>query len=232
MPWNGGSESRSASEQTRRRLLDAGLDLFGRAGMHGVTTRALAEAAGVNLNAILYHFGGKEGLYMAVARGIVETTGAAIRSASTEHSPSAEALTAKDAQRVAGRIVSQIARIILGSPNASALSGFIIREQLQPTRAFDVLYEGFMGPVHVVLSTLVARVLGLPSSDRSAVLRAHGLLGEALMFGLGRETLVRRLGESTFSKERVEEIVESVNGQVIAALEGLQHAKGLPNATT
>ena len=95
------SESPSGAEQTHLRLLDAGLDLFGRAGMHGVTTRALAEAAGVNLNAILYHFGGKEGLYMAVARGIVETTGAAIRSASTGHSPSAEALAAKDAQRVA-----------------------------------------------------------------------------------------------------------------------------------
>lgn len=47
-------------DETRRRLVEAGLDLFGRGGLDAVSTRQLADAAGVNLNAIQYHFGGKD----------------------------------------------------------------------------------------------------------------------------------------------------------------------------
>src|SRR5579862_9588675 len=52
----------------RLRLLEAAIDVFGRHGFDGASTRMLAKAAGVNLQAIPYHFGGKEGLYLAVDR--------------------------------------------------------------------------------------------------------------------------------------------------------------------
>lgn len=58
------------SDDTRERLLAAGLALFGRHGYDGVTTRMLAAAARVNQSAIPYHFGGKEGVYRAVAEFI------------------------------------------------------------------------------------------------------------------------------------------------------------------
>lgn len=52
---------------TREKLLSASVDVFGRYGFDGATTRMLADAAGVNLQAIPYYFGGKEGLYIATA---------------------------------------------------------------------------------------------------------------------------------------------------------------------
>jgi AcrR family transcriptional regulator len=51
---------------TRQRLIDAGLEIFGTYNLEGATTRQLAEHAGVNQAAIPYYFGGKEGLYFAV----------------------------------------------------------------------------------------------------------------------------------------------------------------------
>ena len=51
----------SRRDQTRERLLSASLDVFGRLGFDGASTRQLADAAGVNLQAIPYHFGNKEG---------------------------------------------------------------------------------------------------------------------------------------------------------------------------
>src|SRR3546814_8615422 len=62
-------------EETRQRLLDAAIDVFGRCGYEGASTRALAGAAGANLAAIPYHFGGKEGLYLAAATHIAEQIG-------------------------------------------------------------------------------------------------------------------------------------------------------------
>src|SRR3546814_4183421 len=57
-------------DTTRQKLLRASIDVFGRHGFDGATTRTLADAAGVNLQAISYHFGGKDGLYVAAAEHI------------------------------------------------------------------------------------------------------------------------------------------------------------------
>src|SRR5215475_8913359 len=61
-------------EETRRRILDAALEMFASQGYEGASTRLLAERAGVNLPAIQYYFGSKEGLYRAVIQSIAEDT--------------------------------------------------------------------------------------------------------------------------------------------------------------
>ncbi len=55
-----------ASEETRERLLNAAEQLFAEHGISGTTLRALTKAAKVNLAAVHYHFGSKEGLLDAV----------------------------------------------------------------------------------------------------------------------------------------------------------------------
>ena len=71
--------------ETRQRILDAALNAFGEASFKAVTTRRIAQAAGVSLPTLQYYFGDKEGLYRACAETIVEryrhTTGAAAEAA-------------------------------------------------------------------------------------------------------------------------------------------------------
>src|SRR5215469_9555618 len=57
---------------TRRRLIETAIEVFATHGYDGTSTRLLAERAGVNLPAIQYHFGSKEGLYRAVVEHIVQ----------------------------------------------------------------------------------------------------------------------------------------------------------------
>src|SRR5260370_8898895 len=58
-------------EDTRRRILDTAIEVFASVGYEAASTRALAERAGVNLPAIPYYFGSKEGLYRAAIEQIV-----------------------------------------------------------------------------------------------------------------------------------------------------------------
>src|SRR5688572_3722264 len=62
-----------SDEGTRRALIRAGLDLFGRHGFEASSIRQIAQAAAVNSAGIAYHFGGKEGLRRACAEAIVAT---------------------------------------------------------------------------------------------------------------------------------------------------------------
>jgi AcrR family transcriptional regulator len=59
--------------ETRRRLLDAAADLFGREGFHATSTDAVADAADRTSGSVYAHFGGKEGLLLALAEDMKDS---------------------------------------------------------------------------------------------------------------------------------------------------------------
>src|SRR6476659_5209256 len=54
--------------ETRARLLDAAAELFARKGFHAVSAAAVADAAGRTTGALYSHFGGKDGLLLALVK--------------------------------------------------------------------------------------------------------------------------------------------------------------------
>ena len=56
----------------RRKLIEAGLAIFSAMGFDAASTRKLAAEAGVNIAAIPYYFGSKEGLFIGLMREGVE----------------------------------------------------------------------------------------------------------------------------------------------------------------
>jgi AcrR family transcriptional regulator len=55
--------------ETRLRILDAAREVLLAHGAGGTSTRAVANEAGVRLSLVHYHFGGKQGLLVAVLQG-------------------------------------------------------------------------------------------------------------------------------------------------------------------
>jgi AcrR family transcriptional regulator len=55
----------SSTEDTPERLIAAATALFAAHGFDGTSVKGVADAAGVNVSLVSYHFGGKEGLYAA-----------------------------------------------------------------------------------------------------------------------------------------------------------------------
>src|ERR1700722_11747574 len=58
--------------ETRQRIVEAALDVFGAHGFEEASTRQIADRAGVNLAALHYYFTGKDGLYRACADYIAD----------------------------------------------------------------------------------------------------------------------------------------------------------------
>ncbi len=209
---------KSKSLDTRQKLLDAGLFLFGANGISGVSTRQLADCAGVNLSGILYHFGGKEQLYEAVAQQIADTTGAQIAATAAAIAPTLKELTREQAAMSAGSLLGRIARVILATPDAASRAGFILREQMQPSPAFDIIYHGYIERVHMLLAELVARALDRDANSEMVILQTHALLGQAMIFGMAKATILLRLGEHEFSESRVNRTVSAIEQITVKAL--------------
>jgi TetR/AcrR family transcriptional regulator, regulator of cefoperazone and chloramphenicol sensitivity len=173
-----------------RALLETAIDHFGRMGFEGASTRAIATASGTAMSSITYHFGGKQGLYLAaadhIASCITDLQGAALD----------EALAAGSASRQAAveallGVLDSFARMML-LPESEPWARFIIREQQFPTEAFDRLYEGAMRRIVDVVLALAGRAR--PDLD-DRDLRATGILlfGQALILRAGRASVCRVL---------------------------------------
>lgn len=189
------------AEETRRRLVAAGLDLFARHGFNAVTTRQLAEAAGVNQAAIPYHFGGKEGVYRAVAERVAAVAGerirhldASVRERLAALPAGADAKTGAKVARLLREATTQIARIVLEPAHRGIWPIFLGREQPGSSAAFDRLYAEFAGPLHALVGDLIARLVGMAADAEANILLTHAYLGQILAFATAQGTLNRRLG--------------------------------------
>lgn len=60
--------TQEAGHESAVRILDAATRLFAEKGFHGVTTRQIAAAAGLNMATVHHHLGAKKDVYMAVLR--------------------------------------------------------------------------------------------------------------------------------------------------------------------
>lgn len=211
--------------ETRRRLIRAGLELFGACDFDNVTTRQLAEAAGVNLAAIPYHFGTKEKLHLAVAEHIVTSIADALADdlEAIRRCVADEGAETEDLLQALHSFIVSFAREILGSDDAAARAGFILRQQLSPGAAFDVLYQGVMHDAHRTLTALVARILGAEPGSPRMVRRAHAILGQVLFFRMAREVVLRELDTDRIDAGQVG---EEIAVQTVVGLRAEAHAAG------
>src|SRR5581483_7524955 len=68
-----GAEAETAGASSRERILAEAERMFGAHGFDGASMRQLADAAGVPVALVSYHFGSKEGIYRAVFERRVPT---------------------------------------------------------------------------------------------------------------------------------------------------------------
>jgi AcrR family transcriptional regulator len=215
-PYRRARQDRGA--ETRQRLVEAALDVFGRYGFEGATTRQIATEAKANLAAIVYHFGSKEALHVAVAEYIV-TRIAALVGPSLAAASAPEATASPKAARAAlGRLLETYADVILGEAEAERWARFIVREQMQPTAAFEAIYQT-MGGAHGVGARLVAAVLGRNPDDESVKLGVFTLMGQILVFRVARELAVRRMAWRTVGEKERAAIKRVVLAQTNAILD-------------
>lgn len=182
----------AGAEATRRALIMAGLELFGRRGFEATSTREIASAASANIGSIAYHFGGKDGLRAACARHIVET----IRAVAGPAVGLGEAEVA-DADAAEQRLVQAVQRMVafmVAHPEPAVFVQFLLREISEAGATMDVLYEGVVEPVHKRLCQLWGQATGQPPESERTRIAVFAMVGQIIYFRIGREPVLRRMG--------------------------------------
>ncbi len=179
-------------EATRAALVRAALDLFGAQGFEAASTRAIAAAAATNVASIAYHFGSKEGLWLACADHVAATLRAALGPATSDAAELARLTPAAARARLAQAIEAFI-RFIVVSPDAQAIARFVLREQFEPSAAFERFYAGAFAPLHERICRIWAVATGGEAASVETRLATLAMLGQILYFRLARRAVLRRM---------------------------------------
>jgi AcrR family transcriptional regulator len=202
----------------RQRLIDAALRVFGENGFAGASTRAIAAEAGANIAAIPYYFGGKEGLYLAVANHIADQiTGRIGPIFATAQVPAD--ISREEAKKLLLGIADGFITMMIGSEDSALWARIIVREQFDPTEAFDILYDRVMGPYYAAIGGLLSAIFGKPADSDEVKLRVFALIGQALIFRIARAAINRRMGWDTLTTGRLDQIREVVLKHLAAIID-------------
>lgn len=197
----------------RQRILEAALAAFGEGGFKGATTRQIAEAAGVNLPALKYYFGGKEGLYLACAEEIV----ARYRARMVEPIVRAQAMlearqTRAEARAALKTVLRALADQMMETREAEAWAGFVLREMAEPGPAFAILYEQVWAPGIQVVAYMVGLAGGL--GPQAARIEALLLISSLSAFGAFRPVSLQSLDWTDAQGERFEQVMANLDRRI------------------
>ena len=196
-------------DATRKRLIEAAIEIFAAYGFDGASTRMLAERARANLGAIPYYFGSKSGLYRAAAQHIADGLNEKMIDTVTEVELALKNHELDDSElfELFDRLmIWKFAAIVLGSAEADSWSYFIVREQMRPREGFEILYRSVMARIQKLCVTLVARLTREADDDPRTTIRAMAIIGEIMVFRTARAATMKRLGWTRFTEARLREV--------------------------
>ena len=203
--------------ETRNRLIEAALDSFGRLGFDGASTRQIADKAGINIALIKYHFGSKEALHVAVAEHIVSQISGLVGPAILKANAPETFSSPEAARQGLHQLIATFIDTILGEEKAEQWARFIVREQMQPTLAFEVIYR-FIGTAHEVGTRLAATAVGKDTVDEEAKLRAFTVMGQVLVFRVAQALVLRRMNWQAITETERTKIKRVVIAHIDAIL--------------
>lgn len=216
-------------DETRQKIIDAAIYLFGERGFAGASTRDIAARAGVNAPALQYYFENKEGLYRACAESLAEEALAMFRP-ELEH-----ARAMLDGECAVGELIDAfirlqgtVAEIMFRKGNQTDKRLFFAREQSggEPEIGSQVLRERVREPLNKVAIALFARITGTPEDDPLTVVRTFSLYGQFLIFHVARESTFSLLGWHEIDSEKGAFLKATIGEQTRVLLEHWHGQRG------
>ncbi len=209
----------------RKKLIEAGLKIYSEVGYAGASTRKLAATAGVNIAAIPYYFGNKEGLYLAVINHIVEYYQSNLGDglAGIRQALASGKTTTADCFGLLDGYVGMLVKFVLRETDeCSRISRIYIREQLDPTSAFERLYDGFIRDMRRTLEALIASIVGGDVPTAEVKIIAETILGQVAIFKSSRVTVLHNMGWNSYGDKKMAEIERIVIFNVNALMQAYQ----------
>jgi AcrR family transcriptional regulator len=204
-------ETRTASEQTRKRLLDAAREVFSQRSFQGATVREICRRAEANVAAVNYHFGSKDGL---LAEALNFAPLAALQKAN---------VTAAECPKTRLRLFLRgFMLMLLDENNPSSQCRIMARELADPTPALDKIVREAIAPLHEFLGALVKEIVGKNVGKAEVRRCVHSIIGQCLYYRHSHPVLQRLNPELRYDLKEIEAISQHIAEFSLAGINHLE----------
>lgn len=202
----------------RTRILQVSERLFAQRGLSCTNVRELAREADVNIAAINYYFGGKDGLYL-------ETLRYSFRHAN-QLMPRLEALarratrkgTAAAARAGIRSYISEFVHLLVFSGEMERHTQLLSRELNNPTPSLSIVIQEFIEPHQRILRNLLVQARpGLGGMQLQ--LHVNSIVGQCLLYGQWQPLALHALGRPAVTRDLARKIAAHIANYSLAALD-------------
>ncbi len=195
----------------REQLIKHATRIFSAKGFAGAATREICDAAGVNVAAIHYYFGDKEGLYRAVLMRPISQVTAQFGRFDDMSIP-----------------FEQVIRTVLGvfvdmalndDPHELDVTRLHLRESLEPSAIFREVVAQSIVPKHNALAALIAAHCSMKKPDPDIHQLTFAMFAMATDYCMSREFINMLAPQLLAQKRAREHIVDRLVGYCMALLE-------------
>lgn len=199
---------------SRDAILDAAIAIFADKGFDAASVREICAAAGTNVAAVNYHFGGKAALYREAVLRVYHAT-------SRTEMPTLASCGGDADAALAAWIDWYVARTV--HRDGDAATRLLLREAAHPSDALAGVVESVLHPVYAGLETIVRANLPASTDPRTLKLHCLSIIGQCLVHRVCREMIDRLPVEPPLGADDAPAIAALVLANVRAALGASHH---------
>lgn len=197
-------------DDPKARIFKAALEEFGMRSFAGARTREIAAKANLNHAAISYYFGGKNELYMELARQIRDFI-------KVFNSPYfdrfAKVLESRDPREARKLILDFLATKLYSDRIPKHILRSIIliitREELYQTQIFETFVDVFRAELEMLAHLISIASRGALTGDRARI-AAHMMAGQVHIFNSSRVGFQKVAGWEHVGSDRAGEVLEII----------------------
>jgi AcrR family transcriptional regulator len=222
-PSTGGN---ARGDATRLRIIEAAIELFGKHGFKGASTRDIAARAGVNAPALQYYFENKKGVYQTCAEYIADDAWIYLEPVVIH---ATEVLRQDgDTPALIDTFIDAFIRIQEALVDRMFVKDcvpdqrlFFAREQAghEPSMASEVLTRRLRQALNDVGTELISRITGTAVDDPITLIRMLSLYGQVLIFHAAPRSTFALLGSKQIDARKGELLKTTVRAQTRTLLE-------------
>lgn len=198
--------------ETRQRLIESATRLFAERGFAKVPVREICRAAGANVAAVNYHFGGKTGLYQEIVQSAIRT----MHGTTQEIEKLGEGRPPEEQLRIFVRVF--LTRVV--QARDGWIHRFMAHELNDPTPALDMVIKQVIKPRMAYLGSVIAALIGCRSTDPRV---AHAVMSvQAQCLVLLNDKIAARFQQFQMTPKRLEQVAEHITTFSLAGIKALK----------
>lgn len=205
-------------KDTKKNILEVAVDMFANSDFDSVSTRDIAEKANVNLSAISYYFGSKEGLYIAVVEKMIdvikESNKSLVNSILNFKFSQSQEENVKNFLNIMGEFVEYA--IINNNNNRDSI--IWSKNNSRIALVLDIVYNDLHLPLNNAFAQIIASITNLSVNDIKTVFVVNSIIGQLIEILINKDMILKTLNIEVFDTKQLNILKDVVTRQTEAII--------------